>query len=209
MATVPHLPNSADFLANLTVHITESALAHFNKLIANEDTPETGLRMFLDQPGSPQAEVGIAFCPKGEERSTDIPLSYEGFILYIDRASAAFLHEANIDYQLDKVGGQLAISAPHLKGKKPDEAASLAERLQYVIDTEINPQLASHKGMVSLIEITDDFTVVLKFGGGCHGCGMADVTLKHGIEKTLKERFPEIQDVKDVTDHATGTQPYC
>jgi Fe/S biogenesis protein NfuA len=194
---------------DVAIKITENGLAHFNKLIANEETPGTGLRMFLDQPGSPQAEVGIAFCPPGEQRATDIPLAFEGFTLYVDRASAAFLHEANIDYQLDKVGGQLAISAPHLKGKKPDDAANLAERLQYLIDTEINPQLASHKGMVSLIEITEDLSVVLKFGGGCHGCGMVDVTLKHGIEKTLKERFPEIKAVKDATDHATGDAPYC
>lgn len=193
----------------VAIEITENGLAHFNKLIANEETPGMGLRMFLDQPGSPQAEVGIAFCPPGDQRATDIPLTYEGFTLYVDRASAAFLHQANIDYQFDKVGGQLAISAPHLKGQKPEENANLAEKLQYLIDTEINPQLASHKGMVTLVEITEEKDVVLKFGGGCHGCGMADVTLKHGIEKTLKERFPEIRAVKDSTDHATGVNPYC
>ena len=196
-------------IVNVTIEITENGLAHFNKLIANEETPGMGLRMFLDQPGSPQAEVGIAFCPPGDQRATDIPIIYQGFTLYVDRASAAFLHEAHIDYQLDKVGGQLAITAPHLKGKKPEEAASLPEKLQHLIDTEINPQLASHKGMVSLIEITDDLNVVLKFGGGCHGCGMADVTLKHGIEKTIKERFPEVNQVRDVTDHSTGVSPYC
>ncbi len=200
---------STGIALDVVIEITENGLAHFNKLILNEETQGMSLRMFLDQPGSPQAEVGIAFCPPGDQRSTDIALDYQGFTLYVDRASAAFLHEAHIDYQLDKVGGQLAISAPHLKGKKPDESADLAERLKYVIETEINPQLASHKGMVSLIEITEDLSVVLKFGGGCHGCGMADVTLKQGIEKTLKERFPEIQAVKDVTDHATGENPYC
>ena len=73
---------------------------------------------------------------------------------------------------------------------------------------EINPQIASHGGRVSLEEIAGDGIVVLRFGGGCHGCGMADVTLKQGIEKTLRSRLPEITEVRDATDHASGHNPY-
>jgi Fe/S biogenesis protein NfuA len=78
-----------------------------------------------------------------------------------------------------------------------------------VIDSDINPSLAGHGGHISLIEIIDDSIVVLQFGGGCHGCGMANVTLKQGIEKRLKEKFPQIVEIRDVTDHTTGTNPYC
>ena len=78
----------------------------------------------------------------------------------------------------------------------------------WVLQSEINPGLASHGGKVSLELITPDNEVVLRFGGGCHGCGMVNVTLQDGIEKTLKEYFPEIKAVIDATDHASGSNPY-
>ena len=74
--------------------------------------------------------------------------------------------------------------------------------MNYVIYNEINPMLESHGGVVSLMEITDDMYAVLQFGGGCQGCGMVDVTLKDGIEKTLLETLPELAGVKDMTDHS-------
>jgi Fe/S biogenesis protein NfuA len=58
------------------------------------------------------------------------------------------------------------------------------------------------------VEITGEKEVILQFGGGCQGCGMADVTLKQGIEQTLTRNFPEITAVLDVTDHQSGTNPY-
>ena len=90
----------------------------------------------------------------------------------------------------------------------PAEDADLSERVAWVLETEINPGLASHGGMVALDRITQDKEVMLSFGGGCHGCGMADVTLKQGIEQALKGHFPEITAVLDATDHSTGENPY-
>ena len=90
----------------------------------------------------------------------------------------------------------------------PDADASVVERVRYLIDAEINPKLASHGGRVALREITAEGIVVLQFGGGCHGCGMSEVTLKNGIEKTLREKIPEVTGVRDVTDHESGSKPY-
>ena len=81
-------------------------------------------------------------------------------------------------------------------------------KVPYNPENEINPNLASHGGFVSLVDIVDNTTVVLRFGGGCHGCGMVDVTLKEGIEKSLKSQLPEITAVIDVTDHSSGENPY-
>lgn len=188
--------------------VTESAKEHFTHLIAKEEVPGMGLRIFLDQPGHPKADVSIAFCPPGEHRGTDIPLPLAGFTLYIDKASAPFLDAAEIDFKKDTMGGQLAISAPNLRGAKPDENSPLSERVNCFLRDEINPSLASHGGKVSLVEITPNNEVVLRFGGGCHGCGMADVTLKQGIEKGLRLQFPEVTAVIDVTDHSVGENPY-
>jgi Fe/S biogenesis protein NfuA len=84
----------------------------------------------------------------------------------------------------------------------------VVERVRYVIESEVNPQLASHGGRVSLREVTADGIVVLQFGGGCHGCGMVDKTLRGGVEQTLKTRVPEVTGVADVTDHDSGNTPY-
>jgi len=192
-----------------SIEITDAAKTHFAYLIDKEDVSGMNLRVFLDQPGVPSADIGICFCPAGEERATDFHIELEKFVLFIDRASAGYLEDAKIDYIEDKlVGGSLSVTAPNLKGPKPDDNSDLGERIEYILQTEINPNLASHGGMVSLVEITKDNVVVLRFGGGCQGCGMADVTLSEGIEKTLKQHFPEITSVQDVTAHTEGENPY-
>jgi Fe/S biogenesis protein NfuA len=77
-----------------------------------------------------------------------------------------------------------------------------------VLYNEVNPSLAAHGGEVSLLEITEDKLAVLKFGGGCQGCGMVDVTLKEGVEKTLLEKVPGLSGVKDSTDHTNTDNAY-
>lgn len=194
--------------STLDIVLTDAAIAHFNYLIEKESMPGLGLRLFLDHL-DPKSSVSITFCPPGEHRAGDLPHHYEGFTLWVEGASRAQLASAHIDYKTDAVGGgELSITAPHLKGGKPADSAPLFEKIEYILQSEINPSLSSHGGMVSLVEITQAGEVVLRFGGGCHGCGMVDVTLKEGIEKSLKAQFPEITAVVDVTDHSTGKTPY-
>ena len=80
-------------------------------------------------------------------------------------------------------------------------------KIQELIDYQINPAVAGHGGFIELLEYKDG-VVYLKMGGGCQGCGMANVTLKQGIERMLREEMPEIQQVVDTTDHAGGSNPY-
>jgi Fe/S biogenesis protein NfuA len=83
----------------------------------------------------------------------------------------------------------------------------LKTRVQELIETMINPAVAGHGGFVELIDVTDN-RVYLQMGGGCQGCGAADVTLKSGIERLIKEEIPEVTEVLDTTDHASGQNPY-
>jgi Fe/S biogenesis protein NfuA len=85
--------------------------------------------------------------------------------------------------------------------------AELKSRVQELIDTMINPAVASHGGFVELIDVQDN-RVYLQMGGGCQGCGAADITLKSGIERLIKEEIPEVTEVLDTTDHASGANPY-
>ncbi len=83
----------------------------------------------------------------------------------------------------------------------------LRGKVQELIDTMINPAIAGHGGYVDLIDVQDN-RVYLQMGGGCQGCGAADVTLKSGIERLIKDELPEVIEVLDTTDHASGTNPY-
>ncbi|MBF8279245.1 MAG: uncharacterized protein HW385_677 [candidate division NC10 bacterium] len=83
----------------------------------------------------------------------------------------------------------------------------LKERVQHLLDTSINPGVAGHGGFVRLMDVQDN-VVYVQMGGGCQGCGMADVTLKAGIESLIKEEIPEVTEVLDTTDHAAGRNPY-
>lgn len=192
---------------NLT--ITQAAQDHFVHLLEKEAVPGIALRIFVDAPGSARADVNISFCLPGEHRAGDVEVSFEQFTLYIERQSVPFLEGAHIDYKAEgDFASELSISAPNLRPVKPSETASLEERVHYILEMEVNPGLASHGGRVALVEITPEKQAVLRFGGGCHGCGMVDVTLKQGIEKTLLNQIPELVGVVDATDHSLGENPY-
>jgi len=77
-----------------------------------------------------------------------------------------------------------------------------------VLYNEINPGLAAHGGVVSLVEVTTEGEAVLEFGGGCQGCSAVDLTLKGSVETTLLERVPELTGVKDMTDHSVTENAY-
>jgi len=99
---------------------------------------------------------------------------------------------------------------PALPEFKPAEALGqdpLAQKIQGILDREINPMVASHGGKVSLVDVTSD-KVYVRLEGGCHGCSSSQATLKQGVEIAIKRAVPQIQDVIDVTDHTTGHNPY-
>ncbi len=83
----------------------------------------------------------------------------------------------------------------------------IRRKVEDLLETEINPAVAGHGGHVSLVDVKGN-AVYLQLGGGCQGCGMADVTLKQGIERMIRERVPEVGEILDTTDHAGGRNPY-
>ena len=189
------------------ITITEAAEAYLADLLAKQNTTGISIRIFITQPGTPQAETCIAYCKPGEEKPEDTALALKSFTAYIDAVSEPFLEDAVVDYTTDRMGGQLTIKAPNAKVPMVNEDSPLSERITYYLQTEINPGLAGHGGQVSLVDI-DDGIVILRFGGGCQGCGQVDYTLKEGIEKTLLERIPGLKGVRDVTDHSNRENAY-
>jgi Fe/S biogenesis protein NfuA len=190
------------------ITITDAAHDYLADLLSKQNTPGIGIRVFITQPGTQYAETCIAYCKPGEEKPEDTALGLKSFTAYIDSFSEAFLDDAVVDYATDRMGGQLTIKAPNAKVPMVNADSPVNERINYYLQTEINPGLASHGGQVSLIDVVEDGIAVLQFGGGCQGCGQADVTLKEGIERTLLERIPELKGVRDVTDHTQKENAY-
>jgi Fe/S biogenesis protein NfuA len=190
------------------IEISTSAQAYFLRLIQQQDEPGLGLRLAVNAPGTHNAACDLQFCPQGQNAEDDRVMEFAGFNLYVAASSEAWLDQAEIDFDEGATGGALTIRAPGIRGHEPKADAPVQERIEWLLETDINPSLASHGGRVALEEITADMRAVLRFGGGCQGCGMADVTLKQGIEKTLLGKIPELKGVLDATDHQGGENPY-
>ena len=190
------------------IDITPSAKDYLVGLLAKQETEGIGVRVFVQQAGTPQAETCLAYCRPGEEQEGDIHLDDAPFPVHIPEASIPFLEDAVIDFSADSMGGQLTIKAPNSKLPKVNENSSIEEKINYVLWTEVNPMLASHGGEVSLVEVVEDSVAILQFGGGCQGCSAVDLTLKDGVEKTLLEHIPELTAVRDMTDHTDRSQAF-
>ena len=190
-----------------SIEITQSAEEYLAGLLAKQNCEGIGIRMFVSDPGTPKAETCIAYCRPGDEKEEDEIKALESFKVYLEKRSLPFLEDAKVDYSADRMGGQLTIRAPNSRLPKVNDDSPVEDKINYVLQTEVNPGLASHGGNVSLEEM-DNGVAVLRFGGGCQGCGMVDLTLKEGVEKTLMERIPELRGVRDITDHSDTSHAY-
>nr|WP_297456957.1 Fe-S biogenesis protein NfuA [uncultured Halomonas sp.] len=190
------------------IEITDSAQDYLAELLAKQNVEGIAVRIFITQPGTPYAETCLAYCRPGEEEPTDEKLALEKINVFLDKHSLAFLEEAVVDFNADRMGGQLTIKAPNAKMPKVNADSPLEDRINYVLYSEINPGLASHGGEIKLIQLAEENIAVLQFGGGCQGCAAVDLTLKDGVEKTLLERIPELAGIRDVTDHTDTTNAY-
>ena len=190
------------------MNITPWAQEYLADLLSNQEEDTSGIKIFLSEPGTPRAETCIAYAKDDEDFSDYRIIAEFKFTLYLEEKSIDFLKDAEVDYSPDKFGGTLTIKAPNAKLPQISEDASIEDKINYVLYSEINPGLASHGGEVSLIEVVNEETAILQFGGGCQGCGMVDLTLKDGVEKTLLEQVEGLKNVKDVTDHSYRENAY-
>ena len=193
---------------NEIIKITKSAEEYISQLIHDKNETDLSIRIFISDPGTPKAETCLAYCKPDEAMPDDMIINLDLINVNLEKRSLPFLKDAEVNFDNDTFGGQLTIKAPNARVPNISSDSPVEDRINYVIYNEINPMLESHGGEVSLIEFNDHGEAVLQFGGGCQGCGMVDVTLKDGIEKTLVEQIPEVTGVKDLTDHSIDDNAY-
>jgi Fe/S biogenesis protein NfuA len=183
--------------------VTDAAAEKIRAAKASEDRKDVALRVVATEEGA-SFRYDLKLVSVDTKDADDSVIQLDGVDLYLDAESAPRLKGATLDYVEDITGSGLKFVNPNQTALAENP---LAGRVQTVLDERINPGLASHGGVVTLVDIQES-RVVLSFGGGCQGCGMADVTMKDGVSAQLKQQIPEISEVVDATDHAAGENPY-
>ncbi|MEE2658727.1 MAG: NifU family protein [Candidatus Latescibacterota bacterium] len=185
--------------------ISDVAQKKIVELIGKSSEPVHGLRISAQSVSPIKVDYRMAFISQAQADDSNDIIPFAGFNVFVDGDSTDFVDQATVDFVEGLMGSGFKIERPRTMPAGTD--GTLVEKVQRVLDERVNPSVASHGGRVSLIDLKDK-TVYLQLEGGCQGCGMADVTLKQGIEVMLKEEVPEIDEVLDTTDHANGKNPY-
>ncbi|QCI20665.1 NfuA family Fe-S biogenesis protein [Buchnera aphidicola (Brachycaudus cardui)] len=189
------------------ITVSKNAQKHFQTLLLQEPS-DTHIRVFVINPGTINAECGIAYCPANEIEESDIQLKYDQFFIYVNKNIISYLKNAEIDILIDKVSSQLTLKAPYIKNNNFKKSSLLEEKIKYFLNEKINPHLSMHGGKVHLIEISKKGVAKIQFSGGCNGCSMIGLTLKEAVEKKILNAFPEIKQVSDDTDHLHGKHSF-
>jgi Fe/S biogenesis protein NfuA len=184
------------------ITLTNAAKNKILALMQAENQPGLALRVSITGRGPGGFEYGLEFAKENEKSDEDTVVDIGGLKVLIDAQSAANLEGATVDYVTGLYGAGFKIDNPNSIWSDPVAAA-----VQRVIDDQINPGVASHGGHVTLLDVRDNVAYIA-LGGGCQGCGMADVTLRQGIEVMIKQAVPEIEQIIDTTEHAEGKNPY-
>ena len=182
--------------------VTEAAKRKILSIIQAHGKPGDGLRIAIVGRSSAGFTYDMQLLEEGDAEADDVIVNVGDFPVVIDAESAPHMRDVIIDYVEELQQSGFRIGNPNPVWTDPKAMA-----IQELLDTQINPAVASHGGHIELVDVHDDI-VYIRFGGGCQGCGMVSVTLSQGVEQAIHEAFPEIREIVDVTDHASGTNPY-
>ena len=190
------------------VEFTEAAREQIRSFIEEDEGTDIAIRVRVRDPSPVAPAYEMALVESHEREPEDTTFDGGGFEVVVDAESARILNGTTVDWVDSIHGSGFQFENPSIRplGSEP-LTGPLAERVQHVLDERINPGIATHGGAVSLVDIRDDIAY-LRMSGGFQGCGMASVTLSQGIKQVLQEAVPEIVEVRDVTDHAAGSNPY-
>ncbi|CAN5808266.1 NfuA family Fe-S biogenesis protein [soil metagenome] len=189
------------------IQISDAARDQIRSLMDTQVVRDPALRVTLA--AAPQAGYQISLVERDDKGRTEIAINVDGIRVFLNLDTSTLLSGAVIDHA--DGGFRVDTPRPEPTARSSSGPATidhpLAERLRQVIDEEVNPRIAAHGGAVELADIEDN-TLYLRMSGGCQGCAASAATLRQGIERMVREAVPEIQEIVDVTDHASGVNPY-
>lgn len=192
------------------ITITEPAHAELVKLRdAEDDAAALGLRLEIVSGPGEEFRYDLSLDEFRKAAFSDEVRTHDGLKVIVPAKDVELLQGAVLDYT-DSAG--LVIrnpnrpSAPHVEGLVAGD--ELSAEIEAVLATEVNPALAAHGGFVTYVGHDNEGTAYLTMGGGCHGCSMSRMTMLEGVQTTIVEKIAAVERVRDLTDHASGENPY-
>ena len=224
MKAISHLspPADPDILTinhePVPLSISDGALAHVVEVLAEEGDPKAlGLRVAITGTRGAEYAYDLSFEELAEAGEDDLVYKQGDLTVMVPADSVDPLWGATLDLPSTPGQGGLVIRNPNrpdpLGGMEVELSGTLVERVEQLLDQQINPALASHGGFASLVEIVEGgegegAKAKIIMGGGCQGCAVSAVTLRNGIRASILQYIPEIIEVIDATDHEAGSNPY-
>ena len=194
------------------IQFTDRARAMVQQFLSESDESDLALRIGMS--GSPVApQFDLTLVAMAEQADDEEMIDGGGFTVFVRSADADMLEDATVDYveRVNESGFEVRpararrTGSPRGSGGAP--TGPIADRVRSILETQVNPAIAAHGGMISLVDV-DETDVYVEMSGGCQGCALSRMTLKQGVERMLREAVPELTAVHDVTDHASGDNPY-
>ena len=193
--------------------ITPEAMIKVIEVRAEEEQPEElALRISVTGTQGSDYSYDLAFVNLNDLAEDDLSWKTEGLTVVVPEESHTRLVGATLDVPSNSAQGGLVIRNPNRPNPLGDIehlelSGDIPERVQQLLEQRINPALASHGGFATLMGV-DDSKAYITMGGGCQGCAMSQATLTEGIQSAILEAIPEINEVIDSTDHASGSNPF-
>lgn len=200
------------------IQLTDQARAKIEALVDAGAVRDPALRIALapgaDGERSPlDREYEISLVEREDKQKTEIAINLDGIRVLLNLDTSNLLSGATIDWADAEGGFRVETPRPNRPAAPSAPAGSggawgpLADKVQTVFDTLINPRIASHGGAVELVDVAED-VIYVRMTGGCQGCAASALTLRQGIERMVREEIPEVRDIVDLTDHEAGVNPY-
>jgi Fe/S biogenesis protein NfuA len=181
------------------VTLTKGAIDKIHESLLGRE--HEGIRLTVLRQGG-EFVYQFGYVEKAKVNPNDVSLNFGSDLFYIDQESVSLIQGAQIDYLKTGLTQAWVIDNPN-----PAWDNEMALEIAKIFDDLINPGVAEHGGHIKLVGLKEHIAYV-EMSGGCQGCSMAGKTLRHGVMKILSEKFPQITDLIDVTDHHSGTKPY-
>ena len=190
------------------ITLTDRAREVVRDYVDKSDGEFTALRIGISggTPLAPDFELTLVGPDDIAESEREVEVG--DLTIVVEEEFAPRLEGATVDFvqRVNESGFQVSLAAA-AKAAVPTLDGAFAERVKTVLDTEINPAIASHGGTISLVGV-EDTEIYLEMGGGCQGCAMSRMTLRQGVERMVRQAVPEVTIIHDVTDHASGENPF-
>ncbi len=174
----------------------------------------TALRISTENASPVAPRYELTLVGADEQGQDERPVEGPGFPVLIRTADAAGLEGATVDFieRVNESGFEVRPAALEngrggSAGPASPPTGDLADQVRGVLDNQVNPAIAAHGGMISLVGVKDT-EIYVEMSGGCQGCAMSRMTLRQGVERMLREAVPELTAVHDITDHASGENPF-